>query len=283
MIPYSLKGTRASARLAAIFVIGGKIAVWDEKGNRHWKLPSALCYILSNPELGAEMTMMEAAGADAGKFDAVLFDMDGVLVDSEELIARAAMMMFKERYSIDVPRDAFYPYVGAGEDRYIGGPAAERGLAVDLRAAKARTYEFYDELATEFLKILPGAAEYLHSCREMGLKIALASAADLAKVLINLRILGIKKDFFDAVVTGSDIERKKPFPDIYLLAASQVGVESGRSLVVEDAVNGIMAGVAAGARCLGLTTSFSEEELRKAGASWCSPNLDAAPLPYQLD
>jgi HAD superfamily hydrolase (TIGR01509 family) len=117
----------------------------------------------------------------------------------------------------------------------------------------------------------------------MGLKIALASAADLAKVLINLRILGIRKDFFDAVVTGSDIERKKPFPDIYLLAASQVGVDSSRSLVVEDAVNGIMAGVAAGARCLGLTTSFSEEELRKAGASWCSPNLGAAPLPYQLD
>lgn len=229
------------------------------------------------------MAIMESASATAEKFDAVLFDMDGVLVDSEELIARAAMMMFREKYSIDIPRDAFYPYVGAGEDRFLGGPAAERGLAIDLSEAKARTYEFYDELATAYLKVLPGATAYLRSCRELGLKIALASAADLAKVVINLRILGMEKDFFDAMVTGSDIERKKPYPDIYLLAASKIGVECGRCLVVEDAVNGIKAGVAAGARCLGLTTSFSEEVLKEAGASWCSPNLGAAPLPYQLD
>jgi beta-phosphoglucomutase len=202
--------------------------------------------------------MREGAGSAQEKFDAVLFDMDGVLLDSEELIAQAARMMFMEMYSADIPRDVFYPYVGAGEDRFLGGPASERGLAIDIPAAKARTYEFYDELATQYLKILPGAVEYLHACRELGLKIALASAADLAKVSINLRILGLDAEFFDALVTGSDIERKKPFPDIYILAAKKVGVETGRCLVVEDAINGIHAGVSAGALCLGLTTSFSE-------------------------
>jgi len=227
--------------------------------------------------------MNEGAGHTNEKFDAVLFDMDGVLVDSEELIAQAARMMFLEKYSAEIPRKAFYPYVGAGEDRFLGGPAAEYGLGIDLPAAKARTYEFYDTLATQYLEILPGAVEYLHACRELGLKIALASAADLTKVLINLRILGIDAEFFDALVTGSNVERKKPFPDIYLVAAKNVGVEPGRCLVVEDAVNGIRAGVAAGASCLGLTTSFPEKELRKAGASWCAPHLGAAPLPPNLD
>ncbi|HWP67898.1 MAG TPA: HAD-IA family hydrolase, partial [Rectinemataceae bacterium] len=194
-----------------------------------------------------------------------------------------ARMMFQENYSVDVPRNAFYPYVGAGEDSFIGGAASDCGIAIDLPAAKARTYEFYGKFASRYLKILPGAVEYLHACRELGLKIALASAADLTKVLVNLRILGIDAEFFDAIVTGSDIERKKPFPDIYLLAAKKVGVETDRCLVVEDAVNGIRAGVAAGATCLGLTTSFSEEELRKAGARWCAPHLGAAPLPMNLD
>jgi beta-phosphoglucomutase-like phosphatase (HAD superfamily) len=83
-------------------------------------------------------------------------------------------------------------------------------------------------------------------------------------------------------VTGSEVERKKPFPDIYLKAASKLGVDPRRCLVVEDAVNGIIAGRAAGARCLGVTTSFPEAKLREVGAGWCAQNLGAAPLPTQL-
>lgn len=225
---------------------------------------------------------MEGDALAAGDFDAVLFDMDGVLVDSEELIARAVMMMFKECYEFDMPRDAFYPYVGGGEDRFIGCPAAERGLTIDLAFAKARTYELYDKLAERYITVFPGAPEYLRACRELGLGIALASAADHEKVMVNLRILGLSADFFDALVTGSEVERKKPFPDIYLRAASKLGIEPSRCLVVEDAVNGIIAGRAAGARCLGITTSFPEAKLREAGASWCAPNLGTAPLPDQL-
>lgn len=220
--------------------------------------------------------------AGTKKFGAVLFDMDGVLVDSEELIASAAQMMFREWYGVEIPRSAFFPYVGAGEDRFIGGVASDFGIDIDLRAAKARTYVFYDELASRHIRVLPGAIDYPRACKEHGLKIALASAADLTKVLINLRILGIGEHFFDAVITGSDIERKKPFPDIYLLAAKKVGVGPENCLVVEDAVNGVIAGVRAGALCLGLTTSFSEADLRKAGALWCAPHLGDAPLPHEL-
>lgn len=215
-------------------------------------------------------------------FSAVLFDMDGVLVDSEELIARSVMAMFEENYGVEVPRSAFYSYVGAGEDRFIGGPAEDFGVSIDLPAAKARTYEIYEALAGRYLSVLGGAPGYLAACKSRGLKLALASAADLVKVRINLHALGIGEDFFDAFVTGSDVLRKKPHPDIYLLAASKLGVAIDRCLVVEDAVNGIIAGVTAGARCLGITSSFSEQALREAGASWCAPNLGEAPLPDQL-
>lgn len=219
---------------------------------------------------------------DSKAFEAVLFDMDGVLVDSEELIALAAQMMFKAKYSIEMPRDAFLPYVGAGEDRYLGGPAAERGIEIDVPSAKALTYEYYGQLASTHIRVLAGAREYLSACKESGMKIALASAADKTKVLINLKVLGVEEGFFDAFVTGSEVEHKKPSPDIYLLAARKTGVQVDRCLVVEDAVNGIIAGVRAGCRCLGITSSFSESELKAAGALWCAKDLASAPKPWEL-
>lgn len=216
---------------------------------------------------------------------AVLFDMDGVLVDSEALIAEAALQMFARKYGLAVRHDDFLPFVGAGESRYIGGVAEKYGIAIDIDEAKAATYAIYGECAgtgQRGMKILPGAVEYLRACRSSGLRIALASAADRVKVLINLEFLGIDESAFDAVVTGGDVVRKKPFPDIYIEAARRIGVRPEECLVVEDAVNGLKAGVAAGARCLGITTSFSEAVLRDAGALWCAPDLAHAPEPAAL-
>ena len=233
---------------------------------------------------GGELMGYSAGGTGASGpgFGAVLFDMDGVLVDSEELIAQSAMEMFLESYGFRMPREAFHPYVGAGEDRFLGGPAQAHGLTIDIPSAKVRTYEIYARLAPANLKVLPGVPGYLEGCRRLGLRLALASAADLTKVRINLDCLGVGDGAFDVLVTGSDVARKKPFPDIYQLAAARLGVDTGRCLVIEDAVNGILAGVAAGARCLGITTSFSAETLRSSGALWCAADLSFAPLPDQL-
>lgn len=214
--------------------------------------------------------------------EAVLFDMDGVLVDSEDLIAAAAMKLFREEFHVEVRRHDFHPFVGAGETRYLGGVAEQYGLSIDIPRAKEILYRNYDELASGGMRILPGAREYPEACRRAGLKIALASAADRVKVEINLRELGLSDEFFDAVVTGIDVERKKPHPDIYLEAARRIGVDPSRCIVIEDAVNGILAGCAAGARCVGLTTSFSEDTLRQAGARWIAADLGACPLPARL-
>jgi beta-phosphoglucomutase-like phosphatase (HAD superfamily) len=94
----------------------------------------------------------------------------------------------------------------------------------------------------------------------------------MRKVKGNLEEIRLGSEKFDAVICGEDVERKKPAPDIFLLAAKRIGVEPRRCIVVEDAVSGVKAARAAGTKCLGITSSFSEEEL--AGADWFAPSLE---------
>jgi HAD superfamily hydrolase (TIGR01509 family) len=204
----------------------------------------------------------------------VIFDMDGVLVDTEAWICRAATAMFAEHGLAVRPAD-FLPFVGAGENRYIGGVAEKYGLALDLERDKARTYELYAELVRGKLRPLPGAREFIAGCRAHGLRLALATSADRVKMEVNLREIGLPVASFDAAVNGLDVEKKKPDPQIFLLAARRLGLPPGQCLVVEDAVNGVAAAKAAGCRCLALTTSFSREQL--AAADWFAPTLAEAP------
>jgi len=206
----------------------------------------------------------------------VIFDMDGVLVDSERYICEAATRMFAET-GADVRPEEFEPFVGAGEDRYIGGVAEGRGIAIDLAAAKARTYAIYAELVRGRIEPLPGAREFIASARARGLRLAVASSADRVKVETNLREMGFAESVFDAVVNGLDVRRKKPDPEIFLLAARRLGLDPRRCLVVEDAENGVRAGRSAGARVLGITTSFPPERLTACGADWTAPDLARAP------
>jgi len=193
----------------------------------------------------------------------VLFDMDGVLADSESFICQAAIMMFSELGSKVTPAD-FQPFIGTGENMYIGGVAAKYGISVDILSVKARVYEIYGNIAKGNLFPLPGAHEFIASCLKEKLILALATSADKIKMEINLQEIGLSASIFKSIVTGADVERKKPFPDIYIKTAQELGLEPGECLVVEDAVSGIRAGKAAGCRCLAVTTSFRADELREA-------------------
>lgn len=212
----------------------------------------------------------------------VIFDMDGVLCDSERFICEAACRMFAERYSLTVKPEDFIPFVGAGDDRYVGGVGEKYGIRCRLPEDKNRTYEIYLQLIRGRLDPLPGAVAFIGECRRRGLRLAVASSADRIKVEGNLAEIGVPAGTFDAVVTGSDVVKKKPDPEIFLTAAARLGLPAAECLVVEDAPNGIRAGRSAGARCLGLTTSFGADELRAAGADWTAPNLENVP-PALLD
>jgi len=205
----------------------------------------------------------------------VIFDMDGVLLDSEPFICRAAMMMFAEK-GLQVQAEDFLPFVGAGENRYLGGVAEKYHFPIDIERDKKRTYDIYLEIIRGRLAPLPGVREFIARCRTMGKKIAVASSADWRKVNGNLSQIDLPPATFDAVVVGEDVANKKPHPEIFLTAIKKLGLESRQCLVVEDAVNGVAAARAAGARCLALTTSFSTDQLSEA--DWYAPTLAQAPL-----
>lgn len=194
---------------------------------------------------------------------AAIFDMDGVLTDSEPLINAAAIEMFRERGLRARPED-FLPFVGTGEDRYIGGVAESHGFPLDLPAAKRRTYEIYLELVPKRLKAFPGAQRLVKTCRKAGLLIAVASSADRIKVVANLEKIGLPPESWNALVTGEDVVAKKPAPDIFLKAAEKLGAEAGQCVVIEDAVNGIRAATSAGMRCVAVAQTFPAECLKTA-------------------
>ena len=204
----------------------------------------------------------------------VLFDMDGVLADSEQYICKAATMMFAG-LGFKVEPDDFKPFVGTGENRYIGGVAEKYGIDVDIEKVKARTYEIYQTIIRGNLKPLPGAAEMVSRCRNLGLKLALATSADKIKMEANLTEIGIPSSSFDATITGLDVVNKKPFPDIYLMAAEKIGLKAEECLVVEDAISGITAARRAGCRCLAVSTSFDREMLSEA--DWICDSLENVP------
>jgi beta-phosphoglucomutase len=207
----------------------------------------------------------------------IIFDMDGVLVDSEPFICEAAMRMFEATYGQIVKREDFAPFVGAGEDRFIGGVAEKYGITLSMPRDKFRTYEIYLDIIRGRLDPLPGAVQFVRLVKSRGLKSAVATSADRVKMEGNLREIKLSPADFDAIITGDDVAKKKPDPEIFLLAARRIDVPPAECLVIEDAPNGIRAAKAAGCRCLGLMSSFAEPTLREAGADYVARDLDNVP------
>ena len=202
--------------------------------------------------------------------------MDGVLCDSEPFICEAACRMFREKHGVAVLPDDFRPFVGTGEDRFLGGVAEKYGVTLNLEYDKEHTYALYLEIIRGRLRPLAGADAFIVACRAAGLRLAVASSADEVKVRGNLTEIGLPVTTFDAVIDGSMVVRKKPHPDIFLLAAERIGLPAETCLVVEDAPSGLRGARAAGCAALGVRTSFSDDVLRASGAMWTVRDLAEA-------
>lgn len=213
--------------------------------------------------------------------EGILFDIDGVIVDSEPFLAEACRIFFEKRGCKVTPED-FLPYVGAGENKYIGCVAEKYGVPIEIESAKTEVYRIFDEVAggsTSLGKMppMPGIVRFFNMASKAGLKMALASSADRMKVEINLRSAGFRPEDFDCLVSGSQLQRKKPFGDIYTYAALKIGLAPDQCIVVEDALNGVMASRAAGSKSIAVLGSFSEEELRSHGADIVLDNMLSFP------
>jgi HAD superfamily hydrolase (TIGR01509 family) len=205
---------------------------------------------------------------------AVLFDMDGVLLDSEKYITLAGVELFKEK-GYRVKFEDFKEFTGMGEDRFLGGVAEKYDIPFDVNKDKARAYEIYGDLVKGKLQPLPGVLNFLQKCRDKSLKTAVATSADKTKMIINLNEIGLSEKEFDTTINGLEVKNKKPHPEIFENAAKKLEVFASECLVVEDAVSGVKAAKSAGCRCLALTTSFTGEDLDEA--DWISGDLSDAP------
>lgn len=205
----------------------------------------------------------------------IIFDMDGVLVDSEPAITNAAMEV-NRRLGYETEAWEYRQYTGMGDDRFIGGVLEKHG-GVYKSEYKDEAYRIYTETAKDRVTVYPWSADIIEKLKTLGYTLAVASASDIVKVKCNLDCIGSVTEKLDAIVTGSDVERKKPAPDIFLKAAEKAGLDPHDCIVAEDAVAGIMAAKAAGMKSVGVTTSFPAEELKKAGADVVTDSLFALP------
>ncbi|XP_024977905.1 protein SUPPRESSOR OF QUENCHING 1, chloroplastic [Cynara cardunculus var. scolymus] len=216
-----------------------------------------------------DMNVVEKGGSDWGKVSAVLFDMDGVLCNSEESSRLAAVDVFAEM-GVQVTVEDFVPFMGTGEANFLGGVASVKGVSdFNPEAAKKRFFEIYlDKYAKPNSGIgFPGALELITQCKNSGLKVAVASSADRIKVDANLAAAGLSLTMFDAIVSADAFENLKPAPDIFIAASKILNVPPSECIVIEDALAGVQAAKAAQMRSIAVTTTLSEDALKEAEPS----------------
>ena len=203
--------------------------------------------------------------------NAVIFDMDGVLVDSEPVINAAAILGLAE-YGVHAKPEDFIPFIGTGEDRYIGGVAEKYGVDY-MPEMKARVYDKYLEIVADKLKVFDGTKGLLLNLRDDGIVMALASSADRIKIDANLRVAGIHPSYFSVIKSGEEVTEKKPSPEIYLTTAQKLGCLPKQCIVIEDALNGIQAAKAAGMKCIAIASTFEKCLLEKENPDFICDNI----------
>ena len=134
--------------------------------------------------------------------------------------------------------------------------------------------EVYREMYRPNIKPIAGIIELLKSAKEAGVKCAIGSSGCRENVEFIIEGLGIA-DYIDASISGSDVTHGKPHPEIFTKAHEALGLKAEECVVVEDAVNGIIAALAAGCKCIAVTTTATAEVLSEAGASLCFEDYTA--------
>ncbi len=202
----------------------------------------------------------------------IIFDLDGVLVDSAQVTQKAARLALDE-IGINSSNIDFSPYFGTGEKNFIIGPCTHFGKLNLADTAITRFYEIFYELCKTEMKVFPSAVLLIEALRQKSFKLAIASSSALPKIKASLKAAKIPKRWFDAIVSGNDVKERKPSPEIYMKTASVLDANPHNCLVVEDALSGIVAAKQAGMRCFAVTTAFSSGELAKSGADFVADDL----------
>ena len=198
----------------------------------------------------------------------LIFDVDGVIADTEAVNARASIQVFQDLFELRVERADFEKGLGRGAAEYVRSAARVHGLELtDAQveaATRARQANFLDILAREPLPAFPGVRELFEGAMLHGdFRVGIATSSTREKSQAALESAGIP--YQEVVyITGSDVTHKKPHPELFQTAAERMGVPPAQCLVVEDAPNGVEAAHNAGCRCLAVTNSVPAEKLADA-------------------
>ncbi|HEX2279026.1 MAG TPA: HAD family phosphatase [Candidatus Tectomicrobia bacterium] len=207
---------------------------------------------------------------------AVIFDMDGVIVDSEPYSMRALIDVLRQ-YGIDPTEAEIRRSYGRRIRDDFADYFSRYGVTAHLETAIARKEARYYHLAAGHLKPFPGVMRLLKRLRARGHGLALASSGDRVKVAFGMQALSLDGTF-EAVVCGNDVTRSKPDPEIYLLAAQRLKVPPAACVAIEDAPAGVEAAKRAGMRCIAVTNSVAREQLQPADLIVASLADDLSPV-----
>lgn len=199
----------------------------------------------------------------------LIFDVDGVIADTEPINAKATIRVFEDMFSVKGIRpEDFEAGIGKGAERYVLAAAEVHAIELtdeQVTAATAlREQYLIKAIREELLPAFPGVLELIHGALErQNFRLAIATSASLE---LSQSILESAKIPYQQMVyvTGSEIKRKKPDPELFLVAASRMHIKPAHCVVIEDAPSGVQAAKAAGAKCIAVTNSATADKLQEA-------------------
>ncbi len=191
---------------------------------------------------------------------AFIYDMDGVIVDSEPVHMEAEQKIMK-KLGYDVPRSVWESYQGRSDIELWSAVIERYHLKGQVAAslAKAKAYLFNRTMREQGAKAIPGALDLIRRTderRAQGLRTAIASSSERSFIAFVVDSLGIR-DSFDLFTSGAELPFSKPDPAIYLKTAADLRVAPADCVVIEDAANGVRAAKAAGMYCIGFISPHS--------------------------
>ena len=199
----------------------------------------------------------------------LIFDVDGVIADTEAVNARASIKVFADLFGVEgIVREDFEAGLGRGAEEYVKAAAQVHGLELTNeqveQATQLRQEYFLNILSEEPLPPFPGVFELMDEAMQReDFRVAIATSGTLEKSRAVLNAVGVQYRKM-VYINGNDVKHKKPDPELFLIAAQRMAIEPAYCAVIEDAPNGVQAAKAAGAKCIAVTNSTTAAKLAKA-------------------
>lgn len=197
---------------------------------------------------------------------AVIFDMDGVIADTNPT-HDVAWRKFLTRYDIVPTDDDLQNHMYGKHNSYILNYFLKREIVADeLLRLQFEKEALFRELYTDIAQPLPGLLAFLGELYQNGVKLGIATSAPVENLEMMVSQIPFLNEVMGSMLSEKDVSHHKPHPEVYLKSAARLGIDPSQCIVFEDSVSGVNAGLAAGMKVVGVTTSHTAEDLPPCSA-----------------